>query len=147
MSDNYCPSCHEPNPNNAISCQNCGASLESRYVVVAQPSPIALSRPQWPAPPLKTIGASVALGAVVLLIDAGIRFARSRLRFNGASLPVSRKRPQPVVREVRLEEKKANGHRIVTVFSERVIEERRWGRPVRRIVDRLAWRSEESLSA
>lgn len=146
MSDNYCPSCHEPNPATADRCENCGASLAPRAVVVAQRSPVILSKPQWPAPPLKTIGASVALGAVVLLVDAGIRFVRSRFRLDGASLPVPRRRPQPIVREVHLEEEKSDTHRVVTVFSERVIEEHRWGRPVRRIVDRLAWRSEETLS-
>jgi hypothetical protein len=51
-----------------------------------------------------------------------------------------------VIHEVRVQENKSGGNRVVTVFSERIIEERRWGRPVRRIVDRLAWRSEESLS-
>lgn len=147
MSDHYCPSCHEPNPMESSRCRNCGASLASRAVVVPQRSPIMLSRPQWPAPPLKTIGVSVALGAVVILVDASIRFIRSRIHLNGTLRPLTGRRLQPLVRETRLEETNSKGNRVVTVFSERVIEERRWGRPVRRIVDRLAWRSEESLSS
>jgi hypothetical protein len=122
--------------------------LDPQAIVIAQESPIILSQRQLPARQLKRIGASVALGAVALLAEAGIRYLRQRSQDwsnHSAALPASRKKSLPVSSKTQIEEQRAGGKRVVTVFSERVVEERRWGRPVRRIVDRLAWRSEETL--
>ena len=146
MSEYRCPNCHQPNPANTARCQSCGINLNSRAVVITQRNPLVVSKRPLPAPPLKTIGASVALGALAILADVGVRYLRGRLRLADISLPTRTRHPQKVVQEVRVEETRPQGQRVVTVYSERVIEERRWGRPVRRIVDRLAWRSEESLN-
>jgi hypothetical protein len=94
------------------------------------------------------LGASLAIGAIALIAEFGILYLRRRVqRIEGPLRPLFRPRPLPVATEVQVEENKVSGTRTVTMFSERVIEERRWGKPVRRIVDRLAWRSEETLDS
>ncbi len=148
MASQRCPNCRKDNPPGTRYCQQCGTAIDSQAIVVTGESPIILSRRQVPVKQLKRIGASVALGAVAFLAEASIRYLRQRT--NGRrllSLPASSKNSHPVTRKTHIEEEKVSGKRIVTVFSERVVEERRWGRPVRRIVDRLAWRSEETLES
>jgi hypothetical protein len=143
-----CTDCGHDNPPGNSHCQNCGAALSPQPVVVPRDRSVILSKPQYPARQLKRLGASVAVGAVALLAEVGIVYLRRRLQRSQGPLLLKRRRrklPAPVV--VRSEEKKGSGKRVVTVFSERVVEERRWGRPVRRIVDRLAWRSEETLES
>jgi hypothetical protein len=148
MASQRCPNCQEINPAHNQFCQDCGAALGSSAIVIAQDRPIVLSKPQLPSRQLKRVGASVAVGAIALIAEVAILYLRRRNRqVDGPLLPTERKRRVPAVTEVQIEEKKVKGQRIVTVFSERVVEERRWGRPVRRIVDRLAWRSEETLES
>lgn len=148
MAGQRCPNCRKANPPSTRYCQHCGSALDSQAIVITQESPIVLSQRQLPAKQLKRIGASVALGAVVLLAEASIRYLRQRTGdWRAPSLPAAHKKSLPVTRKTQVEEEQISGKRIVTVFSERVVEERRWGRPVRRIVDRLAWRSEETLES
>ncbi len=120
--------------------------LNSRSIIVPKDRPVVLSKPLLPARQLKRLGASVVVGAVALLAEVGFIYLRRRVqRFEGVRLLPLRPRTLSAPVETRVEEKRPSGKRVVTVYSERVIEERRWGRPVRRIVDRLAWRSEENL--
>jgi hypothetical protein len=140
-----CANCRHDNPPGNTHCQSCGAALSPHSVVVARDRSIGLSKPHYPARQLKRLGASVVVGAVALLAEVGIVYLRRRVQ--GPLLPIRRRRTLPTAVDVRTEEKKGSGKRVVTVFSERVVEERRWGRPVRRIVDRLAWRSEEPLES
>ena len=148
MAGYRCPNCQEHNPSHNQFCQVCGAALSSSAIVIPQDRPVVLSKRQLPSRQLKRLGASVAVGAVALIAEIGILYLRRRIqRVDGPLLSTRSKGQLPAVTEVRVEEKKAKGQRIVTVFSERVVEERRWGRPVRRIVDRLAWRSEETLES
>lgn len=148
MAGQRCPNCQEKNPTSSEYCRECGAVLRSRAVVIAQSKPVILSKPQLPAQQIKRVGASVAIGALAVIAEIGVLYLRSRFQDGDSPrLLVQRKRSLPVTSEVRVEEKTAKGQRVVTVFSERVVEERRWGRPVRRIVDRLAWRSEETIES
>lgn len=143
-----CTNCRHDNPMGNTHCQSCGAALSPHSVVISPDKSVVLSKPQYPARQLKRLGASVAAGALVLLAEVGYIYLRRRVqRSQGSLLPIRRRRSLPAPVEVRTEEKKVSGKRVVTMFSERVVEERRWGRPVRRIVDRLAWRSEETLES
>jgi len=143
-----CESCRQENPPGNSFCQTCGAPLNSRSVIVSPDKSVNVSKPQLPARQLKRLGASVVIGAVALLAEVGVVYMRRRVqRGEGPRLLTRRKRPLPAQTETRIEEKKTSGKRVITVFSERIVEERRWGRPVRRIVDRLAWRSEETLES
>ncbi len=143
-----CASCQHDNPPGNSNCQRCGATLSSHAVVVSQDRPVILSKPQLPVRQLKRLGASVAVGAVALLAEVGFIYLRRRVQgLQGPLLRTRGRRQLPSAVEMRVEKKKPSGHRVVTVFSERIVEERRWGRPVRRIVDRLAWRSEETLES
>ena len=148
MSGQRCATCKQQNPAGYSHCQSCGAPLISRSVVVPQSRPVVLSKPQLPARQLKRLGASVAVGAVALLVEMGFIYMRRRVQgLQGPLLPSIRRKKLPAAVAMRSEEKQAKGKRVVTVFSERVVEERRWGRPMRRIVDRMAWRSEETLES
>lgn len=148
MAGQRCPNCQESNPASNDYCQACGAALNTRAIVITQDKHPILTKPQLPARQLKRVGASVALGAVAVMAQLGVRYLRRVIQDQEATiLPARRKRTMPSSAEVRIEEKTVKGKRVVTVFSERVVEERRWGRPVRRIVDRLAWRSEETLES
>jgi predicted amidophosphoribosyltransferase len=141
-----CANCGIDIPPGNTHCQSCGTALNPHPVVVSRNKSVLLSKPHYPTRQIKRVGASVAVGAVALLAEVGFVYLRRRLqKSQGSLLPIRRRRALPAVVEVRTEEKKDSGKRVVTVFSERVVEERRWGRPVRRIVDRLAWRSEETL--
>ena len=148
MAGQRCANCQQDNPPGNTHCQNCGAALSPHSVVVSRDRSVVLLKPRYPARQLKRLGASVAVGAVALLVEVGFIYLRRRVqRSQGPLLPIRRRRTLPAAVEVRTEEKKSSGKRVVTVFSERVVEERRWGRPVRRIVDRLAWRSEDTLES
>jgi hypothetical protein len=109
-----------------------------------QQNSLVISGRQLPARQLKRLGVSVAVSVVALLAEVGFIYLRRRVdRMQVPSLSFRRRRALPVPIEEQPEKKASK--RIVTVYSERVVEERRWGRPVRRIVNRLAWRSEEIL--
>jgi hypothetical protein len=109
-----------------------------------QQNSLVASGRQLPARQLKRLGVSVAVSIVALLAEVSIIYLRRRVnRMQGPALPFRRRRALPAPIEAQPEKKVSK--RIVTVFSERVVEERRWGRPVRRIANRLAWRSEEIL--
>ena len=143
-----CVNCQQNNPPGNTHCQRCGAALSPHSVDISRDRSVVLSKPQYPARQLKRLGTSAAVGAVALLAQVGFIYLRRYVqRSQGSLLPIKRRRTLPAPVEIRTEEKKASGKRVVTVFSERVVEERRWGRPVRRIVDRLAWRSEETLES
>ena len=143
-----CTSCQQENPPGNSDCQGCGAPLSSRSIIMPRDKQVIVSKSQLPARQLKRLGASVAVGAVALLVEVGVVYLRRRVqRMEGSRLLTRRRRPLPAQSETRIEEKRSSGKRVVTVYSERVVEERRWGRPVRRIVDRLAWRSEETLES
>lgn len=148
MASQWCTNCSEKISPDTQSCQSCAGPTGSKAVVITQDRPVILSKSQLPARQLKRLGASVAVGVVALVAEVGILYFRRRVQgVNGPLLPIGRKRPLPATTAVRVEENKGSGTRTVTVFSERIVEERRWGRPVRRIVDRLAWRSEETLDS
>lgn len=141
-----CPSCQIDSSPGDSYCKDCGTMLDSRSIVVFRKSPVVLSRPQLPSRRLRRVGVTVAVSAVALLAEVSLFYLRRRMqRYQGLRLLSFRQKPLPAPVTARVEEKGPSGKRVVTVYSERVVEERRWGRPVRRIVDRLAWRSEENL--
>ena len=144
MADRICQNCRHSNAPYRNSCENCGVSLGTPPVIMRQQNNLVTSGRQLPVRQLKHLGVSVAVSVVALLAEVGIIYLRRRVdRMQAPSFSFRRRRALPAPVEVQ-PEKKVN-KRIVTVYSERVVEERRWGRPVRRIANRLAWRSEEIL--
>ena len=144
MVDRICLNCRHSNAPYSNSCENCGVSLDTPPVIMRQQNSLVRSGRQLPARQLKRLGVSVAVSIVALLAEVGFIYLRRRVdQMQAPSFSLRRRRalPAPVEKQP---QKKAS-KRIVTVYSERVVEEKRWGRPVRRIANRMAWRSEELL--
>jgi hypothetical protein len=143
-----CVNCQQNNPPGNSHCLGCGAPLNQKAVVVSLDRSVVRLKSQLPSRQLKRLGASVAVAAVTLLAEAGYIYLRRRVQgVQGPLLPKFRRRALPATVETRTKKTETSGKRVVTFFSERVVEERRWGRPVRRIVDRFAWRSEETVES
>jgi len=144
MVDRICLNCRHSNASYNDSCENCGVSLDTPPVIMRQQNSLVMPSRQLPARQLKRLGVSVAVSVAALLAEVAFIYLRRRVdRMQTPSFPFRRRRALPVRLEEQPEKKASK--RIVTVYSERVVEERRWGRPVRRIINRLAWQSEELL--
>jgi hypothetical protein len=146
MVDRICPNCRHSNAPYVNTCENCGASLVNPPVIMRQQNSLVVSGRQLPAQQLKRLGVSVAVSVVALLAEVALVYLRRRVdRMQAPSFSMRRRHALPVPVEEQPHRKASK--RIVTVYSERVVEERRWGRPVRRIANRLAWRSEEIVES
>jgi hypothetical protein len=114
--------------------------------VIRNPAALSLSSEALPPDHVKRVVATLAISLAALLAEAGLRYLQRRLEQMPAPtirLRRGKARDTAVTPTIRLR-KAAEQTRVITVMSERVVEERRWGRPVRRVVERFAWRSEES---
>lgn len=145
MTSQVCPTCRQPNALERDTCAACGAALRPAPLVVSSPSALSLSQP-LPPEQVKRIVATLAISLAAVLAEAGLRYLQGRL--DSMPPPTLRRRrdrtataivPAPAAEP---EGARENG-RVITVISERIIEEKRWGRPVRRVVERFAWRAEE----
>lgn len=144
MVDRICPNCRHSNAAHVNYCESCGISLGDPPVVMRREDSLVVSSRPLPARQLKRLGVSIAVSLVALAAEVGFIYLRRRVnRMQTPLLSFGRRRALPA--PIEDEPEKMAGKRVVTVFSERVVEERRWGRPARRIVNRLAWRSEENL--
>lgn len=147
MINSICPNCDYNNRSGLHICQNCGVSLD-RHAVIMRPDNVIVANRQLPSRQLKRLGASLVVSAVALLVEVGFIYARRRLRYVQVSdLVPRRKRKLPTSVETQSIKTTTSGKRVVSVYSERVVEERRWGRTVRRVIDRMAWRSEETIES
>ncbi len=145
MINSICPNCDFDNRSGFRTCQNCGVSLGHQAVII-RPDDVIVGNRQLPSRQLKRLGASLVVSAVALLVEVGFIYARRRLRYVQVSdLVPRRKRKLPTSVETQSIKTTTSGKRVVSVYSERVVEERRWGRTVRRVIDRMAWRSEETI--
>jgi len=148
MISTICPNCSFHNSPGANSCENCSVSLERQTVIMRPDDSVIVAGRQLPARQLKRLGASIVVSAVALLAEVGFVYLRRRLRhIEMPALIPKRKAKLPVTVKTQSNKTVTSGKRVVSVYSERVVEELRWGRPVRRIVNRMAWRSEETIES
>ena len=145
MTDIKCPNCNYFNNSGLKICENCGIFLQSRAVIIQQDQS-TFARFQVPSRFVKPIGTSLIVSTVALLAEVSFIYLRRRLKNLDIPVLVPKRRSRvPTAIETRTEKSTTTGKRVVSVYSERVVEERRWGRPVRRIINRMAWRSEETI--
>jgi hypothetical protein len=89
---------------------------------------------------MKRIAATLAISFAALLAEAGLKYLQGRLD----EMPAPQLRRSRAKALVPAQEQAEQQHgRIITILSERVTEEKRWGRPSRRIIERFAWRGED----
>jgi hypothetical protein len=139
-----CPICRQENPAANSYCGNCGADLNERALIVKQPTAIQVGDKQLISPPVKALAVTLAVGAATLLAEASLTYLQRRVtEFERPSLSLRLKKRGADETTVIVPAAKRPPERMITVVSERVIEEKRWGRPVRRIVERMVWRGEE----
>jgi hypothetical protein len=139
-----CPICRQENPTANSYCGNCGADLNESALIVKQPTPIQIGDKQLAKPPVKVLAVTLAVGAATLLAEAGLSYIQRRVsEVERPSLSLRGRKKAAAETSIIVPRTKQAPDRVITVVSERVIEEKRWGRPVRRIVERMAWRGEE----
>ena len=143
-----CPICRQQNPAANSFCGNCGADLNENALLISRPAPVQIGEKQLATPQVKALAVTIALGAATLLAEAGLAYLQRRVAdMERPSLSLRRgKKAADQTTVILPENTKQPPGRVITVVSERVIEEKRWGRPVRRIVERVAWRGEERKS-
>lgn len=138
-----CPTCRTANPADNGYCGNCGAELRRDSLIISQPAPLQIGESQLATPQVKALAVTVAVGLTTLLAEAGLVYLQRRVsRMQRPSLSL-RRRKKPAVEPTAIVPTGRRNGRVITVVGERVVEERRWGRPMRRVVERFAWRGEE----
>jgi hypothetical protein len=125
-------------------CGNCGADLNENALIVKRPSPIQIGEKHLARQQVKALALTLAVGAATLLAEAGLSYLQRRVsEVERPSLSLRSRKKAAAEKSLIIAPAKRPPDRVITVVSERVIEEKRWGRPVRRIVERIAWRGEE----
>jgi hypothetical protein len=120
--------------------------LKQSALIINQPAPIQLGDRPLATPQVKALAVTAAIGLTTLLAEAGLVYLQRRVsRMQRPSLSL-RRRKKPAVEPTAIVPAGRRNGRVITVVGERVVEERRWGRPMRRVVERFAWRGEERNS-
>jgi hypothetical protein len=138
-----CPTCRHNNPTGSNYCANCGAELQPAAMIINNPSPIEIGARPLATPQLKALAVTVGLGLATLLAEASLSFLQRRVASMDKPSFSLRERRSKVPKAPAIVAAQKKPGRTITVVSERVIEEKRWGRPMRRIVERFAWHGEE----
>ncbi|MCA9999399.1 MAG: zinc ribbon domain-containing protein [Anaerolineales bacterium] len=146
MLEIICPSCRAGNDPINQFCGQCGGRLQRNALVPRDSggSHITIGKTRLPVQQVKQVGVSLAVSLATLLAEATLAWARRRLdeRLNRPSAGLSLVRrgkaeeilpPAPVV---------DSSPPTVTVIHERIVEVHRWGRPVQRFIERMAWKRE-----
>ena len=153
-----CPICRQQNPSANSFCGKCGADLaetnradldrEDKALLIRRPTPIEIRENQLATPQAKALVVTIAVGVATLLAEAGLAYLQRRVsEMERPSLSLRRSKKAVDEKSIIIPpNSKRPPDRVITVVSERVIEEKRWGRPARRIVERMAWRGEERRS-
>lgn len=143
---NICSNCQQSNSPRSHYCSHCGAALNDSPLILSHNNNVSLAGYDVSQRQLKQIGASVAVSVLALLAEVSLIYMRRRLdrmRMSSVAIPSAKKsslrnkRGDIVVTETREQQGE-----VVTVVRERVVEIRRWGRPMQRVIDRMAWRRE-----
>ena len=138
-----CPTCGHHNPPENHYCGDCGTALHPGAILISRPSSLRINSGQLPAPQVKYLVATLAVSVAAMLAEIGLVYLQRRVtQMERPSLSL-RRRKTPAAQEKAIVPAQRPGGRVITVVSERVVEEKRWGRPVRRVVERFAWRGEE----
>jgi hypothetical protein len=138
-----CPNCRHQNPEENSYCGNCGSELRQSALIISRPSPIQISETPLATPQIKALAATIAVSAAAILAEQGLVYVQRRLSaIERPSFSLRRKKSKTEPGAV-IVPHMAKKTRVITVVGERVIEEKHWGRPVRRVVERFAWRGEE----
>jgi hypothetical protein len=139
-----CPICRQENPAANSYCGNCGADLNETALIVKKPTTIQIGEKPLATPQAKALVVTLAVGAVTLLAEAGLTYLQHRVEgLERPSFSLRKLKKPAAEKALIMPPSKRPPDRVITVVGERVIEEKRWGRPVRRIVERMAWRGEE----
>mgnify|MGYP001825337613 CR=1 FL=1 len=145
-----CPICRQQNPSANSYCGNCGADLadqdrNEKALLIKRPTAIQIGENPLATPQVKALAVTVALGVATLLAEVGLTYLQRRVsEMERPSLSLRRRKKAANKNALIIPSNpKQPPDRVITVVSERVVEEKRWGRPVRRIVERMAWRGEE----
>lgn len=138
-----CPRCEAENPEENRYCVECGAELQPHALIISQPAAIEIGRGELATPQLKALAVTVGIGLLTLLVEAGLSYLQRRLAAEHQPLLSWRRQGRRETAAAPIVPKKRGNGRIITVVGERVVEEIRWGRPARRVVERFAWRGEE----
>ncbi len=143
---NICPICQQPNAASNYYCSNCGTALNDSSIVVSHNQNISVAGYDVTPRQLKQIGASVAVSVLALLAEMSLIYLRRRLdrmRLTPMSRTPSKKSSlRNKSGEIMTTETREDAGEVVTVVRERVVEIRRWGRPMQRVIERAAWRRE-----
>ena len=138
-----CPNCRHQNPEENSFCGNCGSELRQSALIISRPSPIQISETPLATPQVKALAATIAVSAAAILAEQGLVYVQRRLSAMERPSFSLRRRKSTAEPGMVIRPQQSKTPRVVTVVGERVIEERHWGRPVRRVVERFAWRGEE----
>ncbi len=141
-----CPHCQQHNPIGNQYCGNCGATLDANPLILRRNQNYSIAGYDVTPGQLRQIGVSLAVSVLALLAEAGLIYLRRRVQHlqlipNEQSV-YARARKKSEQTEIISVGQKSEPGEIVTVYRERVVEIRRWGRPVQRIIDRVALRRE-----
>lgn len=140
MSETLCPHCQARNPADNRFCGACGGRLAHRSLVLSPDNSITIAGREVPAQQLKRIGASVAVSVAALLAEAAVIWLRHRVQGMEAPKTAAPRSESTALVPTESEELTP----VISVYSERVTEIHRWGRPVKRIIERMAWRRDET---
>ncbi len=141
-----CPNCHQTVSATSYYCLNCGVALNENPIIVSPQQNISIAGRDVTSRQLKQIGTSIAVSALAILAEVSLIYVQRRLaqlRDPATSITSSKKRWWRKNRgEVATTEIREEQGEVVTVVRERVVEIRRWGRPMQRVIERMVWRRE-----
>ena len=144
MNEQSCPYCQQPNSLQSAYCSHCGASFDKYPVSLPRHNPVSVAGYDVTSRQLKQIGASVAVSIIALLAEAGMIWLHRRvqhMRNVSPMLPSTNKLTKHNTQDLLLLPAK-NDEKTITVYRERVVEIRRWGRPMKRVIERVILKQE-----
>lgn len=145
MVESICPNCRSGNSPANRFCGQCGARLKTNALVAQSENSITIGNTELPMQQVKQVGISLAVGLATLLADAALNWLRGRVEnggLNGRSshTPAPPAVQQPATQLVPVEPEPRK--ETITIIQERIVEVHRWGRPMQRFVERMAWKKE-----
>lgn len=146
MLEMICPSCRAGNDPINQFCGQCGGRLQRNALVTQKNSHITIGNTRLPVQQVKQVGLSLAVSLATLLADAALAWARRQLeeRLNKPSTGLSlwKREKQQETAVLPPPPPLETPPPTVTIIRERIVEVHRWGRPVQRFIERMAWKRE-----
>lgn len=142
----FCQNCQQSVSSSSYYCSNCGAPLIDSPIIVPHDQNISVTGHTVTSRQLKQMGVSVAVSVLALLAEVSLIYLQRRLdRYRQTAvsiIPAKRNSLRTKQDEIVTSETREVHGEVVTVARERVVEIRRWGRPMQRVIDRMVWRRE-----